>query len=382
MKLSLKHSSIAMAACASLYLVFLLLLRVTTIHAFMCSHALLERLPQAILLVGMIIMGLSIYFNAHQLPKLSPALRWQAIALGIVTLGMLVYNLLLDSVQIGGYKYFFWQSPWVHIVMSALAVAWLWQYAFLQTSETYQSKLATWLGAFVADVAALLSVFMLVSFVHVLWTGHVANFGTSAWMSWLRPVSLLALFGTCLYGEMAVPVDSETAPTQSTKLSPQYSKANRIIAKTSVIGLVLLIVVGIISYTFDWFEQFYWADCYLVTSLCFVHMSWICSVVAMLLEKQIPKWHRMLNIFAPVIINAVFVVICLLAVCIPRPIMHRLNNTITDTIPTIAVCMSAAFILVIWLINTIIVLRNRFNSDRWGIINAIKAVAAKHESNK
>lgn len=358
MKLSLKHSSIAMAACASLYLVFLLLLRVTPIHAFIRSHELLERLPQALLLLGMITMGLSVFFNAHQLPKLSPALRWQAIALGIVTLGMLIYNLFpIGSIYICGFQYFYWQSPWVHIVMCAFAVAWLWQYAFLQPSETYQSKLATWTGAFVASAAALLLVFMLVSFVHVLWTGHVANFGTSAWMSWLRPLSLLALLATCLYGEIAVLADAETAPTQSTTL--QYSKANRVIAWTSVIGLALLMVIGIIGYVLTWFRLPYEHDCYWFTAIGFAHMSWICSVVAMLLEKQIPKWHRLLNILAPIIINGVVVLMCLLIAYIPEHVMPRLNDVITDTIPTIAICLSLAFLVIVWLINTILVLRTK-----------------------
>lgn len=357
MKLSIKHSSIAMAICASLYLVFLLLLKVPTMHAFMCSHALFERLPQAILLLSMITMGLSVCFNAHQLPTLSPALRRQALVIGIVTMGMLIYNLLDGSIYICGFQYFYWQSSWVHIVMSALAVAWLWQYAFLQTSETYQSKLATCLGAFVATIAALLLVFMFVSFVHVLWTGHVAGFRTAVWMSWLRPVSLLALFGTCLYGEMAVPADSEAAPTQSTKLPLQYSKFNRIIAWSSVIGLALLIIIRIIGCVLNWFSWWYGEDCYWFTVIGFVHMSWIGSVITMLLEKQLPKWHRLLNILAPVIINGVVVLICLLSAFIPSDVMYCLDNIITEDIPMIGIIISAAFIVVVWLINTILVLR-------------------------
>lgn len=80
----------------------------------------------------------------------------------------------------------------------------------------------------------------------------------------------------------------------------------------------------------------------------------------MLLEKQLPKWHRLLNILAPLVINGVIVLMLFLEVYIPIDIINHLPSTLTEDIPFILVILSLVFVVAVWLINTFVVLKNHF----------------------
>jgi hypothetical protein len=227
--------------------------------------------------------------------------------------------------------------------------------------NTYANPVLGVVGIIVAVATALVLTFMLVSYVHVLVTGHVAGFQTTAWMSWLRPISLIVIGLPMLLGDSGI-INAKEQTDNGCIEVPSYSRSNQIIAKASVGVIAVLGVLAIFSGIFGWFENTYWEDCYFITVLGSIHMLWICSVIAMLLEKELARWHRTLNILAPSVINGVVVCIILLSAYIPRPIMQCLDDTITDTITMIAIGLSAAFIIVVWTINTIRVLRANSNS--------------------
>ena len=357
MKLSLKHSSIAMAACASLYALSILIWQIPAVQGWTIWRSHIGYLPHVAVLIGMIIFGIGLYQQREQLLRLNKSLRWQAIGITIITACMLIYNCLFDgSVFINGMAYCYWES-WSHIVALLWVAAWLLQFGLVKRENTYANPVLGVGGIIMAGAAALVLTFMLVSYVRVLMAGHVAGFQTTAWLSWLRPIALIVLGGTMLLGDSSITKEKEQTDNKIQEMRA-YSRANQVIAKVSVGVIVVLSVLAIFSGIFGWFENTYWEDCYFITALGSIHMLWISSVIAMLLEKDLAGWHRMLNILAPIVINGVLVLWAVLAVYMPRGLVHRLGRTITDDIPSIGVILSLIFVITVWIINTIVVLRS------------------------
>ena len=114
---------------------------------------------------------------------------------------------------------------------------------------------------------------------------------------------------------------------------------------------------AIVSGILGWFENTYWEDCYFITALGSIHMLWISSVIAMLLEKDLARWHRTINILAPLIINGGVVLALLLEAYIPIDVIYQLSRTLTEDIPMMGLILSIIFVIAVWLINTIVVLR-------------------------
>ena len=363
MKLSLKLSSLAMAACASLYALSILIWQIPAVQGWTIWQSHIGYLPHVAVLIGMIILGIGLYQQREQLPRLTKSLRWQAIGITIITTCMLIYNCLLDgSVRINGMAYCYWES-WPHIVVLLWAAAWLLQFGLAKRENTYANPVLGIVGIIVSLAAALLLTFMLVSYVHVLVTGHVAGFQTTTWLSWLRPIALIAIGGSMLFGNCSVikakgPTDSKNQELRS------YSRSNQIIAKVSVGVIAVLSVLAIFSGIFGWFKNTYWEDCYYITVLGSIHMLWICSVIAMLLEKELPRWHRTINILAPLIINGAIVLALLLEVYIPREVIYQLSRTLTEDIPEMGFILSIIFVIAVWIINTIVVLRTTLRTKK------------------
>ena len=356
MKLSLKHSSIAMAACASLYALSILIFELPRIASWTIGKIDIYYLPHVAVLIGMIIFGIGLYQRQEQIPRLTKSLRWQAIGITIITACMLIYNCLFDgSVRINGMAYCYWES-WSHIVVLLWVAAWLLQFGLAKRENTYANPVLGVVGIIVSLAATLLLIFMLVSYVHVLVTGHVAGFQTTTWLSWLRPIALISLGGTMLLGNSSVIKEKGQTDNKIQELHA-YSRANQVIAKVSVGVIAVLSVLAIFSGIFGWFENTYWEECYFITVLGSIHMLWISSVIAMLLEKDLARWHRTINILAPLIINGAIVLALLLEVYIPREVIYQLSRTLTEVVPTIGLILTIAFVIAVWFINTIIVLR-------------------------
>lgn len=355
MKLSLKLSSLAMAACASLYALSKLIRQVPAVHGWTIWQSHIGYLPHVAVLIGMVIFGIGLYQQREQLPRLNKSLRWQAIGITIITACMLIYNCLFDgSVRINGMAYCYWES-WSHIVILLWVAAWVLQFGLAKRENTYANPVLGVVGIIVSLAATLLLIFMLVSYVHVLVTGHVAGFQTTTWLSWLRPIALISLGGTMLLGDSSIIKEKEETDNGCTEVH-SYSRANQVIAKVSVGVIAILSVLAIFSGIFGWFENTYWEDCYFITVLGFIHMLWISSVIAMLLEKELPRWYRTINILAPLLINGVIVLALLLEVYIPMEIVYHLSSTLTEDIPEMGFILSIIFVIAVWIINTIVVL--------------------------
>jgi predicted permease len=79
MKLSLKHSSIAMAACASLYALSILIRQIPAVQGWTFWQSHIGYLPQVAVLIGMIILGIGLYQNQEQTPRLTLSLQHDRI---------------------------------------------------------------------------------------------------------------------------------------------------------------------------------------------------------------------------------------------------------------------------------------------------------------
>ncbi len=351
MKLSLKLSSLAMAACASLYALSILIRQIPAVHSWTIWQSHISYLPHVAVLIGMIILGIGLYQQREQLPRLNKSLRWQAIGIMIMTLCALLYHCFTNGfVRIYGMAYCYW-NPWFHFIIVLWVVAWLLQFILTRHKNTYSNPALGVVGIIMAVAAALLLTFMFVSYVHVLMTGHVAGFQTTAWLSWLRSIALMAVSGSMLLGDCSVIKAIGQSDSKNQELR-SYSRANQTIAKVSVGTLLCFIILGIIGGICNWFNNNDFMDIYTITTFAFVHMLWISSVIAMLLEKELVRWHRMLNILAPIVINGVLVLLALNAIL---QIDYRIPNFVEDFL-CLCLLMSIVFVIIVWLINTIIVL--------------------------
>lgn len=356
MKLSFKLSSLAMVACASLYALSILIFEIPRIASWTIGKIDIYYLPHVAVLIGMIIFGIGLYQHQEQIPRLNKSLRWQAIGIMIMTLCALLYHCFTNGfVRIYGMAYCYW-NPWFHFIIVLWVVAWLLQFILTRHKNTYLNPALGVAGIIVAVAAALLLTFMFVSYVHVLMTGYVAGFQTTAWLSWLRPIALMAIGGSMLLGDCSVIKAKEPTDSKNQELR-SYSRTNQIIAKVSVGAVLTFIILGIIGGIFSWFSHNYFMVIYTITTFALLHMLWISSVIAMLLEKDLVRWHRTLNILAPIVINGVLVLWVLVAAYIPNHIEYRLGRIITDDIPIIGIILSLIFVVAVWIINTIVVLR-------------------------
>ena len=356
MKLSIKHSSITMAACASLYALSILIRQIPAVQGWTFWQSHIGYLPHVAVLIGMIIFGIGLYQCQEQIPRLTKSLRRQAIGIVTMTLCAVLYNSFGNGiVQICGMAYCYW-NPWFHFIIILWVAAWLLQFGLAKRENTYASPVLGVVGIIVAAATALLLTFMLVSYVHVLATGHVAGFQTTTWLSWLRPIALISLGGTMLLGDSSIIKEKGQTDNKIQDLRA-YSRANQVIAKVSLGVIAVLGVLAIFSGIFGWFENTYWEECYFITVLGSIHMLWISSVIAMLLEKDLARWHRTLNILAPILINGAIVLALLLEVYIPREVIYQLSRTLTQDIPEMGFILSIIFVIAVWIINTIVVLR-------------------------
>ena len=352
MKLSLKLSSLAMAACASLYALSILIWQIPAVHSWTIWRSHIGYLPHVAVLIGMIIFGIGLYLHQEQIPRLTKSLRWQAIGITTITICAVLYTCFTDGiVSISGIAYCYWES-WPHILILLWVAAWLLQLGWTKHEHTYSSPALGIVGIVVSLAAALLLIFMVVSYVRVLMMGHVAGFHTTAWLSWLRPIALIALGGTILLGDRGFIKEKEQTDN-GIQEAQSYSKANQVIAKVSVGAVLSFIILGIIGGIFNWFSHHNFRGIYTITTFAFVHMLWISSVIAMLLEKDLAGWHRTLNILAPIVINGVLVLLALNAIL---QIDYRIPNFVEDFL-CLCLLMSIVFVIMVWLINTIIVLR-------------------------
>ena len=363
MKLSLKFSSLTMAACASFYALSILIRQIPAVHSWAIWRSHIGYLPHVAVLIGMIIFGIGLYLHQEQIPRLNKSLRWQAISITIITACMLIYNCLFDgSVRINGMAYCYWES-WSHIVILLWVAAWLLQFGLAKRENTYASPVLGVAGIIASIAAALLLTFMLVSYVHVLVTEHVAGFQTTTWLSWLRPIALITLGGTMLLGDSVITKTKGETDNDSAELR-SYSRANQTIAKVSIGTLLFFIILGIIGGICNWFNNNDFMGIYTITTFAFVHMLWISSVIAMLIEKELARWHRTINILAPLIINGGIVLALLLEVYIPREVIYQLSRTLTEDIPMMGLMLSIIFVIAVWIINTIVVLRTTLRTKK------------------
>ena len=204
MTLSLKSSSFFAAVAISLFSAFVIITK-TPFYQNVISpidkYFVLSYACTSLLLVSILLLGISIFITRKKIPILSKPLLWQARVIVSVLFIVLFCNVFsISSVYINGMLYFWWHGfEWLRYVMLFLITAWLWQFAYIKHQEYVPAKCLGNCGLVISIGIAVVLLLMLISFVHVLFTGHVAGFRTNVLVSWLKPISALLLFGIYLF---------------------------------------------------------------------------------------------------------------------------------------------------------------------------------------
>lgn len=95
--------------------------------------------------------------------------------------------------------YFWWHGfEWLRYVMLWLITAWVWQFAFLKPTNTFAAKRLGISGILITIGVGVILLLMFISFVHVLITDLVIGFRTNIFISWIKPISALALLSVYL----------------------------------------------------------------------------------------------------------------------------------------------------------------------------------------
>ncbi len=203
MKLSLKSSSLFAAVAMSIYSAFIIIAQTPLYDNVILSvdkYFVLSYVCTSLLLVSMLVLGISIFINRKQIPVLSKSLLWQTRVITAVLCFMLFCNIFsIASVYINGMLYFWWHGfEWLRYVMLFLVTAWLWQFAYMKPQEYISAKHLGNCGLAVSIGIGIVLLLMLISFVHVLVTGHVIGFRTNVIVSWLKPLSALVFLTSYL----------------------------------------------------------------------------------------------------------------------------------------------------------------------------------------
>lgn len=203
MKLSLKSSSLFVAVAMSLFCAFVIIAKTPfyqNVILLVDKYFVLSYACTSLLLFSMFLLGVSIFINRKQIPVLSNSLLWQARVIVSVLCFVLFCNIFsISSVYIHGMLYFWWHGfEWLRYVMLLLMTTWLWQFAYMKPQEYISAKHLGNCGLAVSIGIGVVLLLMLTSFVHVLFTGHVAVFRTNVFVSWLKPISVVLLLITYL----------------------------------------------------------------------------------------------------------------------------------------------------------------------------------------
>lgn len=203
MTLSLKSSSLFVAVAMSLFCAFVIIAKTPfyqNVILLVDKYFVLSYACTSLLLVSMFLLGVSIFINRKQIPVLSNSLLWQARVIVSVLCFVLFCNIFsISSVYIHGMLYFWWHGfEWLRYVMLLLMTTWLWQFAYMKPQEYISAKHLGNCGLAVSIGIGAVLLLILTSFVHVLFTGHVAGFRTNVFVSWLKPISVVLLLITYL----------------------------------------------------------------------------------------------------------------------------------------------------------------------------------------
>jgi len=201
---SLKTSALFTAVAMSIYSAFVIVAQTPLYENVILpvdKHFLLSYVCSSVLLVSILGLGISIFINRKQIPVLSNSLLWQARVIISVLCIVLFCNIFsISSVYINGMLYFWWHGfEWLRYVVLFLIIALLWQFTYLKPKEYIQARHLGNCGLVVSIGIGVTWLLMLISFVHVLLTGHVAGFRTNVFVSWLKPILTLMLLTMYLF---------------------------------------------------------------------------------------------------------------------------------------------------------------------------------------
>lgn len=203
LKLSLKNSSLFAAVAMSIWCLFIVLVQTnfySDVILAIDEYFVLSYACSTLLLISMAILGISFYINRQQLPVLSKPLLWQTrVIVGLLFFAILCNIFFHSSVEIMGMYFFWWHGfEWLRYLILLLVTSWLWQFAFLKPTNTFAAKRLGISGILITIGVGVILLLMFISFVHVLITDLVIGFRTNIFISWIKPISALALLSVYL----------------------------------------------------------------------------------------------------------------------------------------------------------------------------------------
>lgn len=203
MKLSLRTSSIFAAVAVSVYSLFALVRTIPNVAEWLFywdKEFVLSYSCTFLLMIGMVMLGLSLFRNRKQVPVLPKPLIWQArIIVGILVFA-LILNISAHIIVIDVPPYFVWyRLEWLRYIMLLLITAWLWQLVYINPTKYFYAKHIDKMGLAVSIIISFILLLWLISLVHVFITGQVFGFCTNLLTSWIIPLLTLLLLTIYLF---------------------------------------------------------------------------------------------------------------------------------------------------------------------------------------
>ena len=200
MNLSIKNSSLFLAIAMTMLNLFLLVIKIPLCREIIMGLYLFDIYLWDyfyVMVFSLIaVFGFVLFVNKEQVPHLSKSLRRYTLVIFIgMTFEML--NVLMDIATYSFYPYipFFYWDPVYHTIILLLITIWFWRFAFMKPEAYFHSKKLGMFGIVSSIAISILLLMTLVSFVHVLFTGHVIGLQTTFLFSWIIPISFCVLFG-------------------------------------------------------------------------------------------------------------------------------------------------------------------------------------------
>lgn len=220
LKLSLKTSSLFAAIAISIYCVYTILngaMNNPRYHHVFTSLYIDKFLTfqynrmiwVTLMLVAIALLGVALFIHRKHIPQLSKSLLWQARIITTILSIYIIYNIARQTIgssfeSLTHLEYSLYVTDCVESTMmynGGLMVwisIWLWQFAFLKPTNTFETNRLGISGILIAIGVGIILLLMFISFVHVMTTDRVIGFRTTIFISWIKPISALALLSVYL----------------------------------------------------------------------------------------------------------------------------------------------------------------------------------------
>lgn len=194
MKLTIRKSSFFFAIAMTIKTLLRIFINTTFFRNRNTSDAIWYSC-NALLLFSIIILGISLIINRKQIPLLSKSLKIQALIIGLLLIFEITIN-ILESNYFWGFSVLpYYRS---NTILLLFITIWFWQFAFITPQKLFSSKYLGKTSLVISITIGIVLLLMLISFIHVLFTGHVIGFRTTYLVGWIIQISFCFFYGIYL----------------------------------------------------------------------------------------------------------------------------------------------------------------------------------------